>query len=403
MAADVDPLHVIGGAERMLNEHATRLAARGHAVTVLTRHEDPALPAEERAPVEGEGSLRVVRHAYQRGHPLAAMQSIVTLGGAAFARLVAAEPFDLVNVHQPLAGAAVALRPECTGRRVLYTYLSPWADEYRVRAGRQLRGLKGLMARPWVEANARLRHAVEARVLRRANRVLVLSRFTVDQLRRRHGVLPVEPDVIPGGVDTERFRPPVDRPALRRELGLPDGLLLLTVRNLVPRMGLDALVTAMRRIVDTRPDARLVIGGGGELRGLLEEQVRGLRLEGHISFAGFIPEERLPDYYGAADLFVLPTRCLEGFGLVTVEALACGTPVLGTPVGGTQEILRAFDPDCLFPGPGAQEMAAHLLARLPTLEADATLRDRCRTFAVENYGWDALIPRVESLMRDVAR
>src|SRR5207249_11624167 len=61
------------------------------------------------------------------------------------------------------------------------------------------------------------------------------------------------------------------------------------------------------------------------------------------SFLGFIPDETLPSYYHAADVFVLPTRELEGFGLVTVEALACGTPVLGTPVGATPEVLSGLE------------------------------------------------------------
>ena len=75
---------------------------------------------------------------------------------------------------------------------------------------------------------------------------------------------------------------------------------------------------------------------------------RRLKIEGNIKFAGFIPEQDLPDYYRAADAFILPTLELEGFGLVTLEALACGTPVLGTPIGGTKEILGMFDPSYLF-------------------------------------------------------
>jgi glycosyltransferase involved in cell wall biosynthesis len=402
MAADVDPVHVIGGAERMLNEHAFRLAARGHQVTVLTRREDPALPSEERAQAAG-AAVRVVRHPCGGGNALAFVRSVLREGGVAFARLHAETPFDVVNVHQPLAGAAVVSRRERSGLPVVYTYLSPWSDEYRVRAGRRLRGAQGLLARPWVELNARLRQRLEHRVVRSADRLLVLSRFTCEQLRDLHGVPLDVPAVIPGGVDTERFRPPADRAALRRELGLPEGLLLLTVRNLVPRMGLDALITAMRAVADARPDARLVIGGGGELRPALEAQAAALGLAGHVTFAGFLPEERLPDYYGAADLFLLPTRCLEGFGLVTVEALACGTPVLGTPIGGTQEILRAFDPAFLFPSPAPDHMAAHLLARLPGTEGNGDLRARCRAFALENYGWDALMPRVEALLRDMVR
>src|SRR5262249_51875396 len=156
-----------------------------------------------------------------------------------------------------------------------------------------------------------------------------------------------------------------------------------TIRNLVPRMGLDSLVTAMRQVVDCRPDCYLYIGGSGYLKPQLAEQVEALGLSNNVRFTGFIPEERLSDYYGAADLFVLPTRMLEGFGLVTVEAMASGTPVMGTPVGGTREILQGFDPRFLFPGVESADLASGLLSRLPEIEGNQELRDRCRRHVEE--------------------
>jgi glycosyltransferase involved in cell wall biosynthesis len=166
-------------------------------------------------------------------------------------------------------------------------------------------------------------------------------------------------------------------------------------------MGLDTLITAMRRVVEVRPDCRLYIGGSGPLKDQLLRQVHQLGMEQAVRFTGFIPEERLADYYSTADLFVLPTRALEGFGLVTVEALACGTPVLGTPVGGTQEILCGFDPRFLFPSTCSDDMAQRILERLPEVVGNGALRERCRDYALTHHSWDLLIPRVEALMRRV--
>jgi asparagine synthase (glutamine-hydrolysing) len=398
MVADVDPVHVIGGAERMLNEHACRLAERGHRVTVLTRRENPEYPAEE-----VHRGVRVVRHPVRGGGAVGFIRSVLREGGAAFARLSAEEPFDLINVHQPLAGAAVIRCPESRGIPVLYTYLSPWADEYRVRAVRRSAGRKGPAAAAtgaWIGINTHLRQRMEHSVVRRSDRVLVLSKFTCTQLRDFHAMPEDQPVIIPGGVNTDRFSPPEDRQALRRELGLAEGLLFLTVRNLVPRMGLDALIDAMRPVADAHPEVTLVIGGSGPLRESLEAQVRRLGLERNVRFAGFIPEALLPGYYGAADLFILPTRCLEGFGLVTVEALACGTPALGTPIGGTQEILSGFGSEFLFAGTSSEEMAARILERVAGLR-DPALRERCRRFVLDRYGWDVLIPQVEALMGEM--
>jgi glycosyltransferase involved in cell wall biosynthesis len=167
-------------------------------------------------------------------------------------------------------------------------------------------------------------------------------------------------------------------------------------------MGLDTLVLAFASVAAERPDLRLVIGGKGPLAGELEAQVRCLGLQEKVSLVGFIPEERLASYYAAADLFVLPTRMLEGFGLVTVEAMACGTPVCGTPVGGTQEILAGFDAGWLFRGTEAAELRDGLLDRLPHVVSDAELRARCREHAVANYSWDVLIPRLERLFFELA-
>src|SRR5438128_12552298 len=103
--------------------------------------------------------------------------------------------------------------------------------------------------------------------------MLGLWGFSGTQWREIHGVRMEKVTVVPGGVDTEKFRPARDRAALRQELGLPPGPLLLTVRNLEPRMGLDSLIAAMRIVAAARPDCRLFIGGSGSLKAKLAAQV----------------------------------------------------------------------------------------------------------------------------------
>ncbi len=399
MSADVDPVHVIGGAERVLNNHALRLAQRGHAVTVLTRREDPSLPAEETY-----RGVRVVRHPVHGTGAAGFVQSVLREGGLAFARLMAEGGFDLVNVHQPLAGASVVGRAESQRVPILYTYHSPWSDEYRTRATRRsrARGVVRLASHLWIHVNSQLRRHMERRVVTRADRLLVLSDFAASQIRDLHGVPDDRIARIPGGVDCDRFHPLADRTQRRRELGLPEGPLLFTVRNLVPRMGIDQLVTAMRQVVDARPDATLLIGGDGPLRSRLQEEVRELHLQEHVRFTGFIDEATLPDHYACADIFVLPTRSLEGFGLVTVEAMACGTPVLGTPVGGTMEILNGYDARCLFAGIESADMADRILERLPEIEGNEAERARCRQHVLDRYHWEVLVSRLEALMHELA-
>ncbi len=263
----------------------------------------------------------------------------------------------MLHVHQPLAGyGALASR---AGARLpsLYSFYSPAPLEYRSRHGMTARHRAGLVG----ATGTAMLWAIERACLRRARLVHVLSDFSAEQLWTLYAV-PRERIVrIRGAAATDRFAPAPDRGAIRGALGLPTGRpLLLTVRNLEARMGLDNLIEAMRRLKARYPSAVLLIGGAGSLRGALEAQSEALGLGDCVRFLGFVPDADLPRYYQAADLFVLPTRELEGFGLVTVEALACGTPVLGTPVGATPEILRALCPSLVFRGTTPEVMAEDL-------------------------------------------
>jgi glycosyltransferase involved in cell wall biosynthesis len=172
-------------------------------------------------------------------------------------------------------------------------------------------------------------------------------------------------------------------------------------------MGLENLIAAMPAITAALPHACLVIGGRGPLQESLAQQSRALGMEEHIRFAGFIPEKDLPSYFGTADCFVLPTVALEGFGLVTVEALACGTPALGTPVGGTVEILRGLGSGHLFQDTSPEAIASLLIQHCRSWQDDPEGYDRlcrhCRAYAEENYSWDRNVEETERLFLHVNR
>jgi glycosyltransferase involved in cell wall biosynthesis len=116
-----------------------------------------------------------------------------------------------------------------------------------------------------------------------------------------------------------------------------------------------------------------------------------------VRFLGAIPEDLLPSYYQAADIFVLPTLELEGFGLATLEALACGTPVVGTPAGGTPEILAPLERRLVTRdvSPGAIAEAVLWATREELLRPD--MCRRCRTYVEKNYSWEACVERHEAL------
>ena len=149
--------------------------------------------------------------------------------------------------------------------------------------------------------------------------------------------------VIPNGVDASRFHP-IDRAKARADVGLGDGPAILSVGNLVPNKGMDRLLRALA-IASTKPaslasQATLVIAGRGPEESRLRRLAQDLGLGARVRLAGDVPHEALPSYYAAADLFALATE-REGWPNAILESLACGTPVLATPVGGVPEILRS--------------------------------------------------------------
>ncbi|HEY4003328.1 MAG TPA: glycosyltransferase family 4 protein [Candidatus Xenobia bacterium] len=391
MITEADPVHLEGGAERVVQEESRHLLAQGHAVTVLTRRAHDSFPLEESI-----GGVHVARYPAPAGKSPAALSATMRSCQAVLSGLMARQKFDVANVMQPIGGAAALPVLRRQGLPVIYTFLSPWSQEY---VARQTRRRHDLVGRAWTRLNSAARQRIERNVLRGCAAVRTLSGFSITQLEEIHGFNREQATVIPGGVDVQRFCLQ-ERDKTRLGLGLPRSPVLLTVRNLEPRMGIDLLLDAMPAVLREHPDVTLLIGGSGPLRQKLEEQIAALNLAQNVRMLGYVSEEELPRYYGCVDAFVIPTRSLEGFGLVTVEALACGTPVLGTPIGSTPEILGQLDPRLLFRDATPPAIAEGLNRWL--LEGRSWCSpSQCRTLVEREYTWPGNVTRLVDLYRRV--
>ena len=310
--------------------------------------------------------------------------------------------FDIINFHQPFSAVGVL---SSTGSRMVplvYTCHSLSFEEYISRSSSPKNPIKWLLHHLQVRA----RKSTEQTVLKRSDQIVVLSEYTREKLQRTYGLAPSKVNVIPGGVDLERFRPSTDKARIRTRMNLPqDKFILFTVRNLVPRMGLENLISAFEIVQNDSRDLLLVIGGEGPLKAALKEQVRQCGVVDFVRFAGYIPDEDLPSYYQMADLFILPTTELEGFGLVTVEALASGLPVVGTPVGGTKEILTKLGSDYLFDDSTPQSIANGILNALNGWATDQAfyknISKTCRKVAEQHYSWDNHVSKLEELFHSM--
>ena len=243
--------------------------------------------------------------------------------------------------------------------------------------------------------------------MHKAGIVVVLSLFTQKKLQRVYKISAEKIIIIPGGVDLERFYPATDKTKIRQHLNIPqEKMTLLTVRDLEPRMGLQNLIYAIKKVRLELPDIYLVLGGQGPLDADLKLLTRKLGVEDCIKFTGFIPEIELPDYYRMADIFILPTLELEGFGLITLEALASGIPVLGTPIGGTVEILNRLDSKYLFKDTEPESIAELIIKTCEEFKANPgswqDVSSQCRLFVEENYSWEKNVDLLEKLIAGVA-
>jgi glycosyltransferase involved in cell wall biosynthesis len=384
-----------GGSQRVIQETSRRLQARGHQVAILTLERDLGLPQQDE--VAGVPVRRIPLRGRLGTYPQALLGSWRALRERA-------RSYDLLHIHLPLIGPG-ALQ-ERTARRTprICSFYGPWHEEMAVELRvKPLPAVARVLYSRYVDLLCYFLQAWQDYVMRRCDRVLALSDYSQQQIAALFpAVNPKRIVLIPGGVDTARFCHAPDQAAVRARLNLPaDATVLFTVRRLVPRMGLENLLQAFAQVRQQRDDLYLVIGGRGRLERALQDLAGQLGIANDMRFAGFIPEDDLPACYQAADLFVLPTQALEGFGLITLEALASGLPVVGTPVGGTPEILGQFDSRLLTTGPDAAALADGIGRGLTLVRAEGSaLAERCRAFALR-YDWERIVDQYEALYAEL--
>lgn len=377
--ADVPLENPSSGSEQVLYQQATGLSQQRVSVYAITRQADSPLRLIRNVAGVKEGLYRASAQ-----NIIPSLYSLVKYPTKFYNSFTQDNPFLAVVCHQPFTCFSLLVAGKLANIPMIYVFHSPSHEEYLLSHENKSR-LKNI---PHMIA----RRIIEGFCLRRAMKIMVLSRYMKQKVTEIHHIQADRIIINPGGVDLKSFKPPRNRRLLKKELGFPEGKIhLLTIRNLEPRMGLDNLLQCMYILNKKRPDIHLIAGGEGNERKYLEKLIISYGLVNRVTMVGFIPSKSLQHYYGAADFFILPTRSLEGFGLVTPESMACGTPVLGTPIGGTIEILSGFDPQFLFKDTSPESMADGIELVIEKYIYDKKkydkLRKRCREYAENNYSW----------------
>jgi glycosyltransferase involved in cell wall biosynthesis len=213
--------------------------------------------------------------------------------------------------------------------------------------------------------------------VRHADALIAVSSALGDRLVEL-GAAPARVTVLRNGVDLAQFHPPADRAADRAALGL-DGPTLLSVGHLIERKGHDRVIGALARLPE---NVRLLVAGDGPLEAGLRALAERLGLAGRVRFLGSVPHARLASVYGAADLLVLASS-REGWANVLLEAMACGTPVVASPIPGNDEVVGAPAAG-LIAGENTPE---GLAAAIAVLLAAPPPRDATRAYA-DAFSWD---------------
>lgn len=239
------------------------------------------------------------------------------------------------------------------------------------------------------------------RVLSGARFLIANSRNTERILREEWQVPPERIHVLHPGVDTLRFVPAPCDETVRSRLGWGTRPVVLTVGRLQKRKGHDQLIAALPAVRRHAPDVLYAIAGDGEERAYLQQLVVQHGVAGQVQFMGEIADDQLITCYQQCDVFALPNRQIgrdiEGFGMVLLEAQACGKPVIAGTSGGTAETMRVGETGYTVPCDGPDELAALLIRLLGDRALCERMGHAGRAWVEAHFDWDLLARQAQQL------
>ena len=358
----------LGGVAVHMHDLALNLRRLGHDVDIITN--DLTTGKEDELREAGVGLVKVPGHVVRN----------VGINATVFshnARIL--EPYikgyDVVHgqhAFTPLALKAVSLARKLGEAAILTTHSIDLENTHYLRAVSRI-------SFPYFKYYLRNPHRIIA--VSKASK-LFIKKFT-----------DVPVDVVYNGINTSLFHDRWDREKLRGELGLGEGPLILYVGRLEPRKGVNVLVSAMRWI-----DGTLLVVGRGNMLPLLKREAKMLGVADRVRFMGMVEYGLLPKFYGASDVFVLPSLS-EAFGIVLLEAMASGVPTVGTTVGGIPEIIDGCG---LLVPPGNARRLAEAVNRILDNQSFARKLGRLGRKRVERvYSWDVILRRTLLVYRSV--
>ena len=207
-------------------------------------------------------------------------------------------------------------------------------------------------------------------------------------------------EVIPNGVDTERFRSMAEIEKEEHTL-----FFLSLLDEFHKYKGLDYLLDAMMIVRKDVPDVKLIIGGKGELLDFYKRKANSMGIKDNLEFIGFIPDEKLVEYYNECSVFVLPSisSTQEGFGIVLLEALACETPVISTEIVGVAEDVKENNAGIIVPPKNPEVLADAIIKLLNDEDLAKKMGKNGRKLVEEKYTWERVTEEIFKLYRKILK
>jgi D-inositol-3-phosphate glycosyltransferase len=397
------PLATLGGKETggmnvYVRDLSRELVHRGHLVDVYTRSQDAEIPHAGRRLAQGARLFHLPagpEHPYDKNlvyeHLPEFVDGVLAQAAADHIR------YDLIHSHYWLSGAVARDLRERWGIPVAHMFHT-------------LGRMKNAVAQRPQEREASHRIAVETDVVGFAEALVAATPAEEEQLVRLYDADRAHVRVISPGVDTERFHP-IPAAQARERIGLcPDRRIILFVGRIEPLKGIDNLLQAIAQIIDRRPALRdrlcvPIIGGDPDRIREADEMVRLQQMREELGvgdlvlFLGAKDQDMLQYYYSAAEAVVMPSD-YESFGMVALEAMACGTPVIASDVGGLAFLVKQGRTGYRVPARDPAALAAKILRLLTDEGLRRRIGQRAACWA-ESYAWPRIADQIEALYSDL--
>ncbi len=368
------PVHTTGGMEIHVQSLVQGLINRNHKVTIITA---PHPTGMDKCTT---GNLTIY---YLKSRPRITREKFYKESAKLFEILNKLDSFDILHSQSTLAcGYAKYCKKNIP--LVLTSHGTATSEIKTILKGRF--AINSFLAMPiWLK----IRFLDELAIYNKADKIIAVSTELSDDLKRQYTIPKERLIVIPNGVDIIKFKP-ISSDVLKRNLNIIDEKLIVSVGRIDEQKGFQLLIKALPEILKKFNVKLIIVGTGPYLRSLKSmAEKRGL--QDRVVFVSRVSDEDLPKYYNLADVFAFPTLREESFGIVNIEAMACGKPVISSRIGGIPMVIDSGRDGILIEPGNLDELTKNILYLLGDEEFAKMLGIKAREKVVREFSLDKMV------------